>query len=154
MIWRFFPFSTVQFSSVSQAGPTLCDPMDCSMLGFTVHCQLPEFTQTHVHWVGGLAISMSRKRLEFGLFQQVINLFTGLQWSSSHFPHLCGRHFPHLFYCCFFLFPSAGLVTHGPNLAQPQHPKSLGPITFSAFTLALPWVRPAFCVSSTYKIHI
>ena len=26
--------------------------MDCSMPGLPVHCQLPEFTQTHVHWVG------------------------------------------------------------------------------------------------------
>ena len=31
---------------------TLCNPMDCSMTGFPVHHQLPEFTQTHVHWVG------------------------------------------------------------------------------------------------------
>ena len=41
----------VQFSSV-QSRPTLCDPMDCSTPGLPVHCQLPEFTQTHVHWVG------------------------------------------------------------------------------------------------------
>ena len=27
-------------------------PMNCSMPGFPVHHQLPEFTQTHVHWVG------------------------------------------------------------------------------------------------------
>ena len=41
---------SVQFShSVS---PTLCDPMDCSMPGLTVHHQLPEFTQINVHWVG------------------------------------------------------------------------------------------------------
>ena len=30
----------------------LCDPMDCSTPGFPVHHQLPELTQTHVHWVG------------------------------------------------------------------------------------------------------
>ena len=41
----------VQFSSVAQSCPTLCDPMDCSMSGLPVHHQLPEFTQTHVHWV-------------------------------------------------------------------------------------------------------
>ena len=28
-----------------------CDPMDCSMPGFPVPHQLPDFTQTHVHWV-------------------------------------------------------------------------------------------------------
>ena len=30
---------------------TLCDPMDCSTPGLPVHCQLLEFTQTHIHWV-------------------------------------------------------------------------------------------------------
>ena len=46
------PLSSVQFSSVTQSCPTLCDSMDCSMPGLPVHHQLPEFTQTHVHWVG------------------------------------------------------------------------------------------------------
>ena len=41
-----------QFSSVAQSCLTLCDPMDCSMPGLSVHHQLPEFTQIHVHWVG------------------------------------------------------------------------------------------------------
>ena len=40
------------FSSVTQSYPTLCDPMDCSTSGFPVHHELPEFTQTNVHWVG------------------------------------------------------------------------------------------------------
>ena len=40
----------VQFSSVTESIPTLCDPMDCSMPGLPVHHQFPEFTQTHVHW--------------------------------------------------------------------------------------------------------
>ena len=38
--------------SVTQACLTLCNPMDCSTPGFPVHHQLPELTQTHVHWVG------------------------------------------------------------------------------------------------------
>ena len=42
-----------QFSSVSQSCLTLCDPMNCSTPGLPVHHQLLEFTQTHVHWVGG-----------------------------------------------------------------------------------------------------
>ena len=42
----------VQLSSVTQSCLTLCDPKDCSRLGFPVHHQLPEFTQTHVHWIG------------------------------------------------------------------------------------------------------
>ena len=44
-------FSSVQFSSVTQSCLTLCDPMNCSTPGLPVHHQLPEFTQTHVHWV-------------------------------------------------------------------------------------------------------
>ena len=76
---------SVQFSSVAQLCPTLCDPIDCSMPGFPVHHQLPEFTQTHVHWVGDaiqashLLLSPSPPTLNFsqhkGLFQWV---------SSSH----------------------------------------------------------------------
>ena len=41
----------VQFSSVAQSCPTLCDPMNCSTPGFPVHHQHLEFTQTHVHRV-------------------------------------------------------------------------------------------------------
>ena len=36
----------VQFSSVAQSCPTLCDPMNCSTPGLLLHHQLPEFTQT------------------------------------------------------------------------------------------------------------
>ena len=46
-----FQFSSVQFSSVAQSGPTLCDPMNCSMPGLPVHHQLLDSTQTHVHQV-------------------------------------------------------------------------------------------------------
>ena len=44
--------SSVQFISVTQSCPTLCDPMNHSTPGLPVHHQLPEFTQTHVHRVG------------------------------------------------------------------------------------------------------
>ena len=37
--------------SVAKLCPTLCNPMDCSMPGFPVLHYLPEFAQTHVHWV-------------------------------------------------------------------------------------------------------
>ena len=49
--WMIFTFS-VQFSLVAQSCLTLCDLMDCSTPGLPVHHQLPESTQTHVHWVG------------------------------------------------------------------------------------------------------
>ena len=41
----------VVFSSVTQSCLTLCDPMYWSTPGLPFHHQLPEFTQTHVHWV-------------------------------------------------------------------------------------------------------
>ena len=44
-------FSSVQFSSVTQSCPTLCDPMNRSTPGLPVHHHLLEFTQTHVHRV-------------------------------------------------------------------------------------------------------
>ena len=43
--------TTVQFSSLAQSCLAPCDPMDCNTPGLPVHCQLLEFTQTHVHWV-------------------------------------------------------------------------------------------------------
>ena len=47
----FYLFSSVQFSSVAQSCPTLCNPMNRSTPGLPVHHQLPEFTQTHVRQV-------------------------------------------------------------------------------------------------------
>ena len=44
-------FTSVQFSSVAQSCPSLCDPMNSSTPGLPVHHQLLEFTQTHVHQV-------------------------------------------------------------------------------------------------------
>ena len=44
--------TSVQFSSVAQSCPTLCDPMNRSTPGLPVHHQLPEFTQTHAHQIG------------------------------------------------------------------------------------------------------
>ena len=77
--------SSVQFSSVAQLCPTLCDPMNRSTPGLPVHHQLPEPTQTHVHWVDDIiqpshllsspsppALNLSQHQ---GLFQWV---------SSSH----------------------------------------------------------------------
>ena len=43
---HFWDFSSVQFSSVTESCPTLCDHMNCSTPGLPVHHQLPEFTQT------------------------------------------------------------------------------------------------------------
>ena len=52
-ILKIFPFLIIlEFSSVTQLYPILCDPMNCSTPGLPVHHQLLEFTQIHVHWVG------------------------------------------------------------------------------------------------------
>ena len=73
-----------QFSSVAQWCPTLCDPMNRSTPGLPVHRQLPEFTQTHVHWVGDAiqpSHPLSSPSPAFNLSQHQ-GLF---QWvSSSH----------------------------------------------------------------------
>ena len=46
---KIMAFSPIQFSSVAQSCPTVCDPMNHSMPGLPVHHQLLEFTQTHIH---------------------------------------------------------------------------------------------------------
>ena len=49
--WKVKYMLSVLFSSVAQSCPTLCDPMDCSTPGLSVHHQLAEFTKTHINWV-------------------------------------------------------------------------------------------------------
>ena len=48
---NFHFLNSLQFSSVAQSCPALCDPMNHRTPGLPVHHQLPEFTQTHVHRV-------------------------------------------------------------------------------------------------------
>ena len=76
----------IQFSLVAQSCLNLCDTMDCSMPGLPIHHQLPEFTQTHVHWVSDaiqpshplsspspLAFNLSHNQ---GLFKGMSQFFT------------------------------------------------------------------------------
>ena len=73
----------VQFSSVAQSCPTLCNPMNCSTPGLPVHHQLPESTQTQVHWVSD-AVQPSHPLSS--PFPPALNLFRhqGLfKWVSS-----------------------------------------------------------------------
>ena len=73
----------VQFSSVTQPCPSLCNPMDFSTLGFSVHHQLPELTQTHVHWISD-AIQPSHPLLSPSPPAFNISQHQGLfQWVSS-----------------------------------------------------------------------
>ena len=79
------PEIQVQFSSVAQLCLTLCDPMSCSMPGLLVHHQLPEPTQTHVHWVGN-AIQLPHPLASPSLPALNLSQHQGLfKWvSSSH----------------------------------------------------------------------
>ena len=67
---------SVPFSPVAQSCPTFCDPMNRSTPGLPVHHQLPESTQTHVHWVGD-AIPPSHP-LSYG---------SRWEWAHCHFCH-------------------------------------------------------------------
>ena len=58
LISDHFIITCLQFSSVTQSCPTLCNPMNLSTPGLPVHDQLPEPTQIHVHRVGD-AIQLS-----------------------------------------------------------------------------------------------
>ena len=80
-----FLFLPLQFSSVAQLCPTLCDPMNHSTPGLPVHHQLLEFTQTHVHWVSD-AIQPSHPLLSPSLPAFNLSQHRGLfKWvSSSH----------------------------------------------------------------------
>ena len=76
--------SSFQFSSVAQSCLTLCNPMECSTSSFPILHYLPEFAQTHVHWVCDAIqpfhpqLSPSPPSLNFsqhqGLFQWVSSL--------------------------------------------------------------------------------
>ena len=76
----------IQFSSVAQSCPTLCDPMNRSTLGLPVHHQLSEPAQTHVHRVSD-AIQTSHPLLspsppDFNLSQHQ-GLFQGVSSSQQ-----------------------------------------------------------------------
>ena len=93
---KHFVFS-IQFSSVAQSCPTLCDPMNLSMPGLPVHHQLLESTQTHVHWVSDAIqpshplLSPSPPSLNLsqhqGLFQMSQLFSSGGQRLEFHLQH-------------------------------------------------------------------
>ena len=83
--------SAVQFNSVVQACPTICDPMACSMPGIPVHCQLPEFTQTHVHWVGIYVPETPFRSMADVLILKELELRQAIFFSLFRTPSLCCR---------------------------------------------------------------
>ena len=72
----------VQFSSVAQSYPTLCDPMDGSTPGLPVHRQLPEFPQIHVHWVGECNPPISSSVIPFSSHLQSFQASGSFQMSQ------------------------------------------------------------------------
>ena len=75
--------SFIQFNSVTQSCPTLCNPMNRSMPGLPIHHQLPEFTQTHVHQVGD-AIQPSHPLSSLSLPALNLSQHQGLlEWVNS-----------------------------------------------------------------------
>ena len=89
MYWQ----DSVQFSSVAQSCPTLCNPTNRSAPGLPVHHQLPEFTQTHVHRVGD-AIQPSRPLsplllLPLPLIPPSIRVFSSESTLRMRWPEYC-----------------------------------------------------------------
>ena len=74
---------SVQFSSVTQLCPTLCDLMDCSMPRFPVHHKLPELAQTLVHRVSD-AIQPSHPLLSHSPAFNLSQHPRSFQWVSLH----------------------------------------------------------------------
>ena len=72
---------SIQFISVAQSCPTLCDPINCSTPGLPVHHQLLEFTRTHVYWVGD-AIQSSHPVVPFSSCRQSYLASESLQMSQ------------------------------------------------------------------------
>ena len=65
---------------VIQSCPTLWDPMNCSTPGFPVLHHLPEFAQTHVHWVSD-AIQLSHPLLPLSLL--ALNQGGAMGWTGK-----------------------------------------------------------------------
>ena len=79
--------------SVTKSCLTLCDPMYCSTPGFPVLHQLPEFAQTHVHWVSD-AIQPShplRPLLLLSPFFPSIRVFSNESALCIRWPKYCGE---------------------------------------------------------------
>ena len=86
-----------RFSLVTQSCLTLCNPMNCSTPGFPIHHQLPESTQTHLHWVSNAiqpshhllspsppALNLSKQQ---GLFKLVSSLNQVAKVLEFQLPH-------------------------------------------------------------------
>ena len=85
------PIRSHQIRSVTQSCPTLCDPMNRSTPGLPVQCQLPEFTETQVHWVSD-AIQPSHPLLPPFLLPSIFLSINSLALSLFYGPTLTSVH--------------------------------------------------------------
>ena len=110
---HFSLYPSVQFSSVTQSCPTLCNPMNRSTPGLPVHHHLLEFAQTHAHQVSD-AIQPSHPLSSPSVSLHSINRRrTGVLWSLFVRALIPFRKHP----------PSYNLVTsQRPHLLIPSHP--------------------------------
>ena len=75
------PHFHIQFSSVAQSCPTLCDPMNRSTPGLPVHHQLPEFTQTHIcrfNWILSISPWMSKSSYPWPYTSNLLIILKGI----------------------------------------------------------------------------
>ena len=100
--WESFSeYKDIQFGSVTQSCPNLCDPMDHSMPGFTVRHQLPEFAETRIYRVGD-AIQPSHP-LPFP-FSSCLHSFPAsgsfpMSWSFANWLSSCSNSCPSSWWC-------------------------------------------------------
>ena len=142
-IWTYFRFSSVQL--LSRVWPQSCLTL-CSMPGLPVHRQLPEFTQTHVHWVGD-AIQLSHPLLSNS--PPVFNLFQHQGFSNESVLHI---RWPKYWSFSFSISPSneySGLISFRVDWFDLLASRCITPISPSIFT----WLS-SFCASSPLIVRL
>ena len=127
---------SAQFSLVTQLCLTLCDPNDCSTPCLPVHHQLPEFTQTHVHWLSDAIqpsnplSSPSPPALNFSQHQGLFQWVTFLHQAAKVLELQLQQQSFHNYYsgliairiACFGLLLSKGLPRVFSNTTVQKHP--------------------------------
>ena len=94
------------YCSVAQSCPTLCDPTDCSTVGFPVLHHLPELAQTHVHWIGDIYRNIST----YFIFNWALNDYAQERHSDKESLNLwvcCKR--------CWFVFKQSSSLMRNAN---------------------------------------
>ena len=105
-VWMYVHMVWKHCCSVAKLCPTLCDPMNCSMPGFPDLYYLPEFAQTHVHWVSD-TIQPSYSHWSLLLLSPIFPIIRVFSKESA--PHIRWSK-----YCSFSISPSnqySGLIS-------------------------------------------